>query len=47
MTPRPLFWGYNYLSLTFGKLYEDTIARENILKNAGYKIVSVWESDIR
>jgi G:T-mismatch repair DNA endonuclease (very short patch repair protein) len=32
---------------TFGKLYEDTIARENILKNAGYKIVSVWESDIR
>ena len=32
---------------TFGQLYEDTITRETILKDAGYKIVSVWESDIR
>jgi G:T-mismatch repair DNA endonuclease (very short patch repair protein) len=32
---------------TFGQLYKDTITRETILKDAGYKIVSVWESDIR
>ena len=28
-------------------LYNDTITRETILEDAGYNIVSVWESDIR
>jgi G:T-mismatch repair DNA endonuclease (very short patch repair protein) len=32
---------------TFGQLYEDTIKRETMLRDAGYNIVSVWESDIR
>lgn len=32
---------------TFGQLYNDTITRETILEDAGYNIVSVWESDIR
>jgi hypothetical protein len=32
---------------TFGQLYEDTLAREQLLKNAGYNIVSIWESDYR
>ena len=32
---------------TFGQLYVDTINRENILRNAGYNIVSIWESEYR
>ena len=32
---------------TFGQLYSDTIAREKILKDAGYNIVSIWESNYR
>ena len=30
---------------TFGELYKMTINKENMLKEAGYKIVSIWESD--
>lgn len=30
---------------TFGQLYRQTIDRENTLKNAGYNIISIWESD--
>ena len=30
---------------TFGELYQATIKREEILKNAGYDIISIWESD--
>jgi hypothetical protein len=30
---------------TFGDLYNKTINRENILKNAGHSVVSVWEND--
>jgi len=28
-----------------GDLYKETIEREEMIKNAGYKIVSIWESD--
>jgi len=30
---------------TYGELYDETIKRENILKNAGFNIVTIWESD--
>jgi very-short-patch-repair endonuclease len=30
---------------TFGELYENTIKREEFLKESGYKIVSIWESE--
>lgn len=30
---------------TFGKLYNNTINKEKILKEAGYQIISIWESD--
>lgn len=30
---------------SFGSLYKDTMKREKQLKKAGYKIVSIWESD--
>jgi hypothetical protein len=30
---------------SFGELYIQTINRENILKNAGYNIISIWEND--
>jgi len=29
----------------FGELYSATIIRENILKEAGYNIISIWEAD--
>jgi G:T-mismatch repair DNA endonuclease (very short patch repair protein) len=36
----------NYsLKKTFGELYDKTILRENALKDAGYQIISIWESD--
>lgn len=30
---------------TFGELYNETIKRENIIKNAGYNLITIWESD--
>lgn len=30
---------------TFGKLYSATLKKENILKSAGYNIISIWEDD--
>lgn len=30
---------------TFIKLYKDTLEKEKILKQAGYKVISIWESD--
>lgn len=30
---------------TFGKLYQDTLKREALIVKAGYKVVSIWESD--
>jgi hypothetical protein len=30
---------------TYGELYEATINREKLIKNAGYNIISIWESD--
>lgn len=32
---------------TFGLLYQDTLIREEQIKNAGYNLVSIWESDFR
>lgn len=29
----------------FGQLYDETIERENSIKSAGYKLVTMWESD--
>lgn len=30
---------------TFGELYKDTINRETLLKNVGYEVISIWESE--
>jgi hypothetical protein len=30
---------------TYGKLYAATLQREQLLRNAGYNVVSIWESD--
>lgn len=30
---------------TFGALYQATLARETLIKEAGYNLVSIWESD--
>lgn len=30
---------------TFGQLYKETLERENIIKNAGYKVISIWDID--
>ena len=30
---------------SFGKLYEATFEKENILINHGYKIISIWENE--
>jgi hypothetical protein len=32
---------------TYGKLYQQTIQKEIILKNAGFDIISIWESDFK
>jgi hypothetical protein len=32
---------------TFGELYTNTINRENMLKAAGYNLITIWESDWR
>lgn len=34
-------------NLSFGELYNRTIKRENYLKQLGYKVVSIWESDYK
>lgn len=31
------------IKISFGELYDKTMARESILRNAGYNIVSIWE----
>jgi hypothetical protein len=33
--------------ISFGKLYKDVLKREKDLKRAGYKLVTIWESDFR
>ncbi len=32
---------------SFGELYENTIEREYIIKNAGYNLITIWESDFK
>lgn len=32
---------------TFGELYQRTIERENLIKQAGYTVISIWENDFR
>ena len=34
-------------NITFGELYERTIKRANIIKLAGYNIISIWEDDYK
>lgn len=31
--------------VSLGELYQKTIEREALIKQAGYKMVSIWESD--
>ena len=31
--------------IKYGEIYAETIERENILKNMGYNVVSIWESE--
>lgn len=33
--------------ISFGKLYSNTIDKENKLKSLGYGIISIWESDYK
>jgi hypothetical protein len=33
--------------IRYGELYENTIKRENELKNAGYNIITIWENDYK
>lgn len=37
----------NVMKISYKDAYNRTITRENILKNAGYNIVSIWESEWR
>lgn len=30
---------------TMGELYERTMAREKVIRNLGYNLVTIWESD--
>lgn len=30
---------------TFGELHEETIAREKVIKDLGYNLITIWESD--
>jgi len=30
---------------TFGEIYNKTIEKENVIKNAGYRLITIWESD--
>ena len=32
---------------SFGELYDKTIERENVLKNQGYNLISIWENDYK
>ena len=32
---------------TFGELYAKTLAKEQMLKDAGYNVISIWESDYK
>lgn len=36
---------YSIVKKTFGELYANTIERENLLKQAGFNIISIWEAD--
>jgi hypothetical protein len=34
-----------YLDITYGELYKQTKTKEQIFKDNGYKVISIWESD--
>jgi hypothetical protein len=34
-------------NIAFGELYKRTIERANLIKSAGYKLISIWESDFK
>lgn len=35
----------NVSKKTFGELYQNTLNKEHLLKEAGYNVISIWESD--
>lgn len=37
----------NAVHKTFGELYEKTMNREKIIKNAGYNLITIWESEFK
>ena len=32
---------------TYGKLYEETIEKKELLEKHGYKVISIWESEFK
>ncbi len=34
-----------FTKLTYGEMYDNTMNREKLLKEAGYTVISIWESD--
>jgi hypothetical protein len=32
---------------TYGELYRKTLEREQLIKNAGYNLVTMWEKDFK
>ena len=44
----PSIYNYNdksYFSVSFGELYQKTLRKENIIKELGYNLITIWESD--
>lgn len=45
----PLMYNFNEINLsnrkTFGELYEATIGKEELIKSAGYNLISIWEEE--
>jgi hypothetical protein len=35
------------LKVTFGQLYEETMAKENIIKSNGYNLIAIWENEFK
>ena len=33
------------IEINFGELYENTLRRENLIKQLGYKLIVIWEYD--
>jgi hypothetical protein len=35
------------IGCTFGELYKKTMKKEKLIKSAGYKLITIWESDFK